>query len=148
MMRYVCGFFFSLDRSRVLLIQKNRPAWQAGKFNGVGGKIEIAEKPADAMRREFLEEAGLDVKTWEEVVILIGADNGGSGSAWTGHFFRAFGDIDSAVARTDEPLSIFPVRALPPKHIDNLKWLVPLLLDDDLARGNYSISAVPGAKGK
>ena len=35
---YACGFLFSQDRTRVVLIRKRRPAWQAGKLNGVGGK--------------------------------------------------------------------------------------------------------------
>ena len=55
---YVAGFLFSPDRSRVLLIRKNRPAWQAGKLNGLGGKIEPGETPPQAMRREFREEQG------------------------------------------------------------------------------------------
>ena len=34
---YACGFLFSDDRRHVVLIRKRRPAWQAGKLNGVGG---------------------------------------------------------------------------------------------------------------
>ena len=40
MREYVCGFLFSPDRKKVLLIRKRRPAWQAGKLNGVGGKVD------------------------------------------------------------------------------------------------------------
>lgn len=54
--RYVVGFLFSEDESRVLLVLKNRPAWQEGKLNGVGGKIEAGETPLQAMEREFKEE--------------------------------------------------------------------------------------------
>jgi 8-oxo-dGTP pyrophosphatase MutT (NUDIX family) len=54
--RYVVGFLFSEDESRVLLVWKNRPAWQDGKLNGVGGKIEAGETPLQAMEREFKEE--------------------------------------------------------------------------------------------
>ena len=39
MQEYVCGLLFSVDRTRVLLIRKRRPAWQAGRLNGVGGKV-------------------------------------------------------------------------------------------------------------
>ena len=77
---YVCGFFFSPDRGRVLLIRKRRPAWQVGRLNGVGGKIEPGESPAQAMCREFREEAGLDVGDWQPGVELTGPD-------WRGHFF-------------------------------------------------------------
>ena len=61
MQTYACGFLFSLDRQRVLLIRKRRPAWQAGKLNGLGGKIEPGETPDAAARREVLEETGLVV---------------------------------------------------------------------------------------
>lgn len=133
MQAYVCGFLFSPDRSRVLLIRKRRPDWQKGKLNGVGGKIERGERPAQAMRREFIEEAGLDIDTWHEVVVLTGSD-------WRGHFFRAFGDIiDAARTLTDEHLEIHPVAKLPPDTIPNLRWLVPLLLDDEPAAGDYSV---------
>jgi 8-oxo-dGTP diphosphatase len=62
MTTYVCGFLFSPDLNRVVLIRKNRgPRQMAGKFNGIGGKIEIGESPRGAMSREFFEEAGVDI---------------------------------------------------------------------------------------
>jgi 8-oxo-dGTP diphosphatase len=133
MQGYVCAFLFSWDRSRVLLIRKRRPAWQAGKLNGVGGKIEAGETPAEAVRREFREEAGLDVGDFREVVVLTGTD-------WRGHFFRGFGDVDAARAGTDEELEIHPVAGLPEDTIPNLHWLIPLLLDDDVTtRAAYTV---------
>ena len=54
--RYVLGFVFSEACDRVLLMWKNRPAWQAGKLNGIGGKIEAGETAQHAMEREFTEE--------------------------------------------------------------------------------------------
>ena len=132
MQGYVCGFLFSADRGRVLLIRKRRPAWQAGKLNGVGGKIEPGETPPQAMRREFREEAELDVAEWQEVLTLTGPD-------WRGHFFRAFGDIDAARAITDERLEIHPVAQLPPDTIPNLRWMIPMLLDEDVVGEAYEI---------
>ncbi len=38
---YVVGFMFTEDEKQVVLIEKKRPEWQAGKLNGVGGKIGI-----------------------------------------------------------------------------------------------------------
>ena len=37
---YVVGFAFDKKRENVALIQKNRPPWQKGKLNGIGGHIE------------------------------------------------------------------------------------------------------------
>src|SRR3990167_7537739 len=57
-MNYSVGFVFSMDKSRVLLIKKNKPEWQAGLLNGVGGKAEPQDRRArETMRRECMEEA-------------------------------------------------------------------------------------------
>lgn len=57
---YVLGFAFTPSRGGVLGIKKTRPVWQAGRVNGVGGKIEPDDWCIeDAMTREFLEETGI-----------------------------------------------------------------------------------------
>ena len=58
MVNYVCGLMFSPELDRVALIRKNRPEFQRGRLNGIGGKIEENETPIDAMVREFWEETG------------------------------------------------------------------------------------------
>jgi len=63
MTEYVLGFAFTNDYAgfdRVLLIRKTKPVWQAGRLNGIGGKLEAGETPHRAMAREFSEECGLD----------------------------------------------------------------------------------------
>jgi 8-oxo-dGTP diphosphatase len=145
MRTYVCGFLFSPDRANVLLIRKRRPAWQAGKLNGVGGKIEPGESPLEAMRREFREEAALDIPDWHEALTLTGPNDAGSGVAWRGHFFRAFASIDPARALTDEPLEIHPARRLPDDTIPNLRWMIPLLLDDEPLTGAYQLEIIASA---
>ena len=52
---YVVGFLFSHDE--IALIRKERPEWQAGKLNGVGGHMDDGETGLEAMIREFKEEA-------------------------------------------------------------------------------------------
>jgi 8-oxo-dGTP pyrophosphatase MutT (NUDIX family) len=56
---YVLGFALD-DRGNVALIKKTRPTWQKGRWNGIGGHREGLEQPREAMRREFLEETGVD----------------------------------------------------------------------------------------
>lgn len=56
---YSLGLMFSLDGSRLALIRKKNPEWQAGKLNGIGGKAEPGESSIEAMTREFQEEAGV-----------------------------------------------------------------------------------------
>lgn len=64
-MNYCLGFAFSRDLTRVMLIRKLRPAWQAGRLNGIGGKLEAGETALEAMVRECREETGLDISDWE-----------------------------------------------------------------------------------
>lgn len=73
--RYVLGFAF-IPRKGWVLIRKNRPEWQAGKLNGVGGKIEQGETPEQAMAREFQEETGywLTPTEWRICGQCIGKD--------------------------------------------------------------------------
>lgn len=71
--KYVMGFYvrWSDDHHyEVLLVRKNKPEWQAGKLNGIGGHIEPGEEPKEAMIREFLEETGECITNWEFVCML------------------------------------------------------------------------------
>ena len=123
-MDYVAGFLFSPERDRVLLVEKRRPAWQAGRLNGVGGKVEQGEDPLAAMNREFAEEAGLSGLDWREDAVLRGA-------GFSVRFYSAFSAaIDDAAALTDEPVRVHPVSALADLPVlGNLRFLVPLALD-------------------
>ncbi|HXE61100.1 MAG TPA: NUDIX domain-containing protein [Gemmatimonadaceae bacterium] len=127
MFRYVLALLFSADRRRVVLIEKNRPAWQAGRVNALGGKLRGDETPQEAARREVREEAGVDVAAWERVLVW-------HDPVYTMHVVRAFDDA-ALGARTAEDQRVFlaAVDALPANAIDNLQWLVPLALDRDVA---------------
>lgn len=124
MKEYVVGFLFSQFRTHVALIEKQRPIWQHGKLNGLGGKVEIGERPDQAMRREFMEEAGADVIRWRKFCHL---KHDGS----VIHFYMADGDyeIDSM---TDERVDWYRVKDLRfLKTMPNLQWLVPMAADKD-----------------
>lgn len=136
---YVVGFLFNSDRSEVVLIRKNRPDWQAGKLNGIGGKIEDGEGPNTAMMREFLEETGHEVMLWNEFATLSSIDLHGAG-AYRVHFFRAFSkhrDLFGIVKTTtdEEVVLIGPEEVAYCSPVPNLNWLVPMALtmDDDSA---------------
>lgn len=62
--RYVLGFLFSQDETRIALIRKTRPAWQAGRLNAIGGHAEEGETFNQAMQREAQEELGEPLLTW------------------------------------------------------------------------------------
>lgn len=52
----------------VLLILKDKPDWQKGRLNLVGGKVEDNESPMQAAVRELKEEAGLDPISFQPVL--------------------------------------------------------------------------------
>jgi 8-oxo-dGTP diphosphatase len=124
---YCLGFLFSKSRNKVMLIKKKKPEWQAGKLNGVGGKLEKNEMPHDAMVREFYEETGIWVRDWNPVASL--QFNYGSDAYTTVHLFTAVGDWLTMVPRRDLPERAnwyFWNDYITLPTIPNLKWLVPL----------------------
>ena len=132
---YVVGFRF--DGRNVLLLRKNRPPWQAGRLNGVGGKVEPNEGCALAMIREYKEEVGCDcMNPWFYRICLTGRN-------FILHVFSSEGTISipperfgpDGLARNDvgEILTIVPWDKLPDDAIPNLHWMVPLCRDDEIA---------------
>jgi len=49
---------------KILMIKKSRGAYK-GKYDLPGGKIEFAEKAEEALKREFIEEAGIIIDKYE-----------------------------------------------------------------------------------
>lgn len=128
MVNYVLGFMFPEEKDYVALIRKERPEWQAGKLNGIGGHIEQWEGPHTAMEREFLEETGVDSKElWTQFAVLTGTD-------WKMYVFKAFTDIVFKVeTKTDEDIGVYWIPDLDLEdRIYNLKWLIPMALDNEV----------------
>lgn len=121
MTAYVAGFLFDQNLTRVALVRKGKPQWQAGRLNGIGGKIEPGETSIEAMRREFAEEAGLDaeIEFWHHFATVKGE--------W-GHvdFFRATGPVDQVRTMESEPIEVHDVSSIPGEALPNLSWLIPL----------------------
>ena len=135
LIKYVAGFAFDANGDNVLLIKKNRPEWQKGLLNGVGGKVEPDEIDIDAITREFREEAGLIVNDWGQTITLWNHTN----KNYEVTFFRAFtDDIHKATQTTDEELVIIKVEDLYDyPMIGNLRWLISLSLDSDIRMPVY-----------
>lgn len=120
--RYTAGFVFDFDS--VYLIEKQRPEWQRGLWNAIGGHVEEGETPVQTQRREFREETGVDIpeEDWELVCVI-------DGSNFEVTFFRVFlkEKID-VKTMTDERVELHHIPTLHDtnKTIPNLKWLIPM----------------------
>jgi len=122
---YVLGFMFSEDHKHVVLIRKNKPVWQAGSMNGVGGKIEEGEEPLDAMIREFTEETGCYHENWRHFASM-------TNSQFIVYCYVAFASGVQIESKTDEivfKVKVDEILTNEYKTIANLKWLICMALD-------------------
>lgn len=124
--QYVLGFAFTAALERLVLIRKAKPAWQRGKLNGVGGKIEDESKYI-AMVREFKEETGLSTtgQQWSYFCRMEGKD-------FEVHCFTTVADIHGCATQEAEPVEIVLVDEIKHLHkemIENLPWLIHLAKD-------------------
>lgn len=121
---YVVGFAHD-GLGNVALIRKTHPAWQAGRLNGIGGSVEKDEFPRDAMRREFLEEAGLDVEHWQLFLTIDYPD-----TEVRVRFYRtklSVIELAKLKSMTDEEVVVTKSTTFTwHDHIKNLSWIVPL----------------------
>lgn len=125
---WVVGFLMDDEAEHVVLIRKNRPEWQAGKLNGVGGKVESGETPAEAMVREFEEETFVRITSWHHFANLEWEEG-------LVRFFRSFHPLRvlelcrTATDETVERHRIHDLLAPGPGRASvtpNLLWLIPL----------------------
>lgn len=133
MTSYVLGFCFGASLSSVVLIRKNRPVWQNGKLNGLGGHVEPGETPEMAMSREFRQEADCDEPLdWKKFGRLWN-------DKWEVHLFCARFPVNRLLPTCygeEGPVMVFPVsdvvmgefsQDLNP--VPNLRWLLPMALN-------------------
>jgi 8-oxo-dGTP pyrophosphatase MutT (NUDIX family) len=123
---YNCGFMID-GAGNMPLVRKQRPAWQYGLLNGIGGKQEDGETPEEGMAREWREETGDEQSEWRKVCALVG--NGARV-----HFFVAEVDVlpdFPPFNDSGELIEMHNVSYVPnmPDVIPNLKWLIPAALE-------------------
>lgn len=132
MLKYVVGFMFSENMESVALILKNRPKWQAGLLNGIGGKVEENESFSQAMRREFKEETNLDVENWINFATITN-DGYFNANDYQLECFTTVGPVELLETTTGEPIIVVEVAKLHTlTTVFNLRWLIPLALDKSI----------------
>lgn len=129
MRRYVVGL--AHDGQHMAFVKKNRPEWQAGLLNGIGGKIETGETPAYAMMREFKEETGTLLGEWRSLVTMQYPDQ-----AIIYFYTRRVlpQTLSGLYTATDEAIEVHSIEypsLYPHLFIRNLHWIVPLALAEE-----------------
>lgn len=129
---YVLGFAFDEAKQNVVLIRKNKPEWQKGKWNGVGGKVEIGENYEDAMVREFKEETGVEtsIYDWTRYMYMCG-------EGWEVNVFYSVDNrYDVSKTSTEELVERWRVDQVPHMNaISNLSWLIPMAINHSESSG-------------
>lgn len=122
---YVLGFIFSTDLKRVALLRKDRPEWQAGKLNGIGGKLEKNELALDGMVRECQEETSIFIpeENWNYFAVF-------DGEYHQVHCFKTtYHNIEDLVCPESEKIEYISLDNLHKEHLmDNVKYLIPMAL--------------------
>ncbi len=130
--KYVLGFALDYDLRKVILIRKEKPLWQKGKLNGVGGKIEEGESSLDAMIREFEEESGLYIKGWNNFLTYSG------NNFLIDIFYVCLKDEDfySVKTITEELIEIHPINSIQNfpygSFIPNILWMTKMAVSMEL----------------
>jgi len=154
--RYTLGFMFDPQLQLVLLIKKEKPKWQAGLLNGIGGKVEGNERPISCMVREFAEETGMVTaeQDWREFLIMQGKEMSVGHTERSKDQFKVYcyhniGPVEDAKTQTAE--EIFGLRIddkgrlyTGQKYLFNLNWIIPLAIDHRKSQNPYSTVAYYG----
>lgn len=135
---FVWSFSGYKNTAQVLLVQKNKPAWQRGRLNLVGGKIEAGETPEQAALRELEEEAGFSAKhkSIEEVsnAVLCGKIIGADCVVHCLSCDLLCNDVPNILPREGETELVgwhnWNTVKTDPRLIPNLKVIIPLLVQD------------------
>lgn len=129
------GYVLSPDRRRVLMIHRNaRPGdLHLGKYNGLGGKLEPNEDIVAGMRREILEEAGIECHDLSLRGTISWPGFGKQGEDWFGFVFvvTRFGGtpLESNPEGSLEWVDVDRILDLP--LWDGDRHFLPLVFDDD-----------------
>lgn len=113
----------------VLIVEKDKPEWQKGRYNLPGGKIEDGETPQEAALRELIEEAG-GIQTSSSMPNLMGVIQGSWGKV---HCLQVWADPTIPLTpQESETQNIFwkswqEIKD-DPRLIPNLRVIIPMML--------------------
>lgn len=142
--RYCCGLIFNKKMTKVILIKKNRPNWQKGYLNGIGGHLEQGEGGKQGMARECKQECGLDLPDycWQSLASISGVNEDGDRYiCWFYYSINLDKVFDKAKTLTDEEVwEIDLTMRRKMEIVCGLDWLIPLAIYDYNKTEGESIS--------
>lgn len=151
MKNYVLGFFFGYNdgdgSTYVVLVRKSKPEWQRGKLNGIGGLVEDSDpNGTSAMIREFKEETGVQTRAedWLHYAELK-LENGDNVIVFKG-FAPGYVEVSGT---PEEPVRWVDVKDIvmgDSEMISNLRWLIPMALDQNRIEAEISYLKGSGYK--
>lgn len=100
---------------RLLAQQRSYPAEVAGRWELPGGRVEAGESEPDAVRRECVEELGLDVVVGDRVGDDVALPNGA--------VLRIFAAVPRDPRPRPRPLEHRALRWLPAAELADVDWL-------------------------
>lgn len=124
----ICTLLFLLNDTEILLAMKKR-GFGAGRYNGVGGKIETGETIEQALVRECQEEIGVTPEQFDKVAVHDFRFPDGSSDMMV-HAFVCRQWEGEPVETEEMAPEWFPVNAIPYDQMwqDDIVWL-PQVLD-------------------
>ena len=131
------GFILSSDKKSVLLVHRNKRSVDEhlGKYNGLGGKMEVGEDALACLKREIKEEAGIYCKETELRGTISWPGFGANGEHWFGFIFLVKRYEGEPGAKNDEGdlhwKAISDLETLPMWEGD--KYFLPMVFDDNPA---------------
>lgn len=128
---------FLLRQNEILLIKlaSDREGW-SGRYNGIGGHVEIGEEPLSAARREVLEETGLE--TDQRLCGVVNIDTGGALGIGLFVFVGEAGGDERLMSGSEGVPAWLPVDRLADHDlVEDLGFLIPQALKARSEKGIF-----------
>ncbi|WP_170221885.1 NUDIX hydrolase [Neptunomonas concharum] len=122
---FVVGFLFNPSLTHVVLIEKNKPLWQKGRLNGLGGLVNDGESISNAISREVFEESGvmLPPQLWSQFHKTTNKDD-----KIVHYFFAVSSLANKAKSNEKEKVSLVSINQLPSNCLHDIKKLIMLAM--------------------
>lgn len=129
------GFVLSPDQEKVLMVHRNKRQddHQVGKYNGLGGKLEVHEEVLAGMKREIFEEAGIECLDIQFRGTINWPGFGPKGEHWLGFVFliKSFSGTPYTTNPEGDLIWVNKSEILSLPIWEGDRYFIPLIFDND-----------------